>query len=287
MAALFDSTQALQRLARLGSHACILLLPGRHACKPRPAAGRAHGAPPAQRTGTGGLWRSRGAHAPRRWACWRRSRGRPGSSAPGRRAPRVHERTGIVATRVAGAGRQACCAGAANIASMGNMVCCGGADIALRLEGMGECVQGWGRLIPCQKPSCLHRQVGYVITGLKDTRAARVGDTWHLYKRPVARLPGFKPSKSMVFAGAPQPLHRTASGRLPAARGYDTPCLSAEHVSPSVFTTMVHIMEASCMLSLSRTSCKGFLPCSSKGFYTAKWACAAARRHLPDQRRRL
>lgn len=41
MAALFDSTQALQRLARLGSHACILLLPGRHACKPRPAAGRA------------------------------------------------------------------------------------------------------------------------------------------------------------------------------------------------------------------------------------------------------
>ena len=74
-----------------------------------------------------------------------------------------------------------------------------------------------------------------MITGLKDTRAARVGDTWHLYKRPVARLPGFKPSKSMVFAGAPQPLHRTASGRLPAARGYDTPCLSAEHVSPSAF----------------------------------------------------
>lgn len=49
------------------------------------------------------------------------------------------------------------------------------------------------------------RQVGYVITGLKDTRAARVGDTWHLYKRPVELLPGFKPSKSMVFAGAPQP----------------------------------------------------------------------------------
>ncbi len=44
-------------------------------------------------------------------------------------------------------------------------------------------------------------QVGYVITGMKNTRAARVGDTWHLYKRPVERLPGFKPVKSMVFAG--------------------------------------------------------------------------------------
>lgn len=45
-------------------------------------------------------------------------------------------------------------------------------------------------------------QVGYVITGIKVTRSARVGDTWHLHKRPVERLPGFKPSKSMVFAGA-------------------------------------------------------------------------------------
>ena len=48
----------------------------------------------------------------------------------------------------------------------------------------------------------LTAQVGYVITGIKVTRSARVGDTWHLHKRPVERLPGFKPSKSMVFAGA-------------------------------------------------------------------------------------
>ena len=41
-----------------------------------------------------------------------------------------------------------------------------------------------------------------MITGIKVTRSARVGDTWHLHKRPVERLPGFKPSKSMVFAGA-------------------------------------------------------------------------------------
>jgi hypothetical protein len=31
--------------------------------------------------------------------------------------------------------------------------------------------------------------------------AARVGDTWHHYRRPVPALPGFKPAKSMVFAG--------------------------------------------------------------------------------------
>lgn len=38
-------------------------------------------------------------------------------------------------------------------------------------------------------------------TGMKTTKAARVGDTWHLYKRPVEALPGFKPARSMVFAG--------------------------------------------------------------------------------------
>ena len=41
-----------------------------------------------------------------------------------------------------------------------------------------------------------------MITGMKNTREARVGDTWHFHKRPVERLPGFKPSKSMVLAGA-------------------------------------------------------------------------------------
>ena len=45
-------------------------------------------------------------------------------------------------------------------------------------------------------------QVGYVITGMKTTKNAQIGDTWHGYKQPVEALPGFKPSKSMVFAGA-------------------------------------------------------------------------------------
>ena len=44
-------------------------------------------------------------------------------------------------------------------------------------------------------------QVGYVITGMKTVREARVGDTIHIQKKPVAAFPGFKPAKPMVFAG--------------------------------------------------------------------------------------
>ncbi len=44
-------------------------------------------------------------------------------------------------------------------------------------------------------------QVGYIICGMKTVKEARVGDTFHRYKKPVEALPGFKPAKSMVFAG--------------------------------------------------------------------------------------
>jgi len=44
-------------------------------------------------------------------------------------------------------------------------------------------------------------QVGYLICGMKTVKDARVGDTFHLNKYPVEALPGFKPAKSMVFAG--------------------------------------------------------------------------------------
>ena len=45
-------------------------------------------------------------------------------------------------------------------------------------------------------------QVGYVATGLKDVREARVGDTVTLEKAPAGEaLPGYKPLKPMVFAG--------------------------------------------------------------------------------------
>jgi len=44
-------------------------------------------------------------------------------------------------------------------------------------------------------------QVGYVIAGMKTVKQARVGETFFHTKNPVEPLPGFKPAKSMVFAG--------------------------------------------------------------------------------------
>ena len=44
-------------------------------------------------------------------------------------------------------------------------------------------------------------QVGYLITGMKTTKEARIGDTIYHTKKPVEPMPGFKPAKPMVFAG--------------------------------------------------------------------------------------
>ena len=44
-------------------------------------------------------------------------------------------------------------------------------------------------------------QVGYVITGMKTVKEARVGDTIFHVKKPVTPFPGFKPAKPVVFAG--------------------------------------------------------------------------------------
>ena len=44
-------------------------------------------------------------------------------------------------------------------------------------------------------------QVGYIITGMKTVKEARVGDTLYHTKSPVTAFPGFKPAKPMVFAG--------------------------------------------------------------------------------------
>ncbi len=44
-------------------------------------------------------------------------------------------------------------------------------------------------------------QVGYLITGMKTVKEARVGDTIFHNKKPVAPFPGFKPAKPMVLAG--------------------------------------------------------------------------------------
>lgn len=44
-------------------------------------------------------------------------------------------------------------------------------------------------------------QVGYIITGMKTVKEARVGDTLMAYKKPTTPFPGFRPAKPMVFAG--------------------------------------------------------------------------------------
>ncbi|KKP24687.1 MAG: Membrane GTPase LepA [candidate division TM6 bacterium GW2011_GWF2_28_16] len=44
-------------------------------------------------------------------------------------------------------------------------------------------------------------QVGFLISGMKTVKEARIGDTFYHTKYPVVALPGFKPAKSMVFAG--------------------------------------------------------------------------------------
>jgi elongation factor 4 len=44
-------------------------------------------------------------------------------------------------------------------------------------------------------------QVGYIITGMKSVKEARVGDTIYHKKQQVKPFPGFKPAKPMVFAG--------------------------------------------------------------------------------------
>lgn len=44
-------------------------------------------------------------------------------------------------------------------------------------------------------------QVGYIVTGMKTVKEARVGDTIYHTKEPVKAFPGFKPAKPMVFAG--------------------------------------------------------------------------------------
>jgi len=44
-------------------------------------------------------------------------------------------------------------------------------------------------------------QVGYIVSGMKTVKEARVGDTIYHTKKPVPALPGFKPAKAMVFSG--------------------------------------------------------------------------------------
>lgn len=60
-----------------------------------------------------------------------------------------------------------------------------------------------GMMYPEQTPldALYAGQVGYIITGMKTIKEARIGDTLSHPKSTVTAFPGFKPAKSMVFAG--------------------------------------------------------------------------------------
>jgi translation factor GUF1, mitochondrial len=78
-----------------------------------------------------------------------------------------------------------------------------GDSITLAQSGREYEVLDIGIMYPDQKPTgALYAgQVGYVITGMKTVKEARVGDTIFHTKKPVEAFPGFTPAKPMVFAG--------------------------------------------------------------------------------------
>jgi len=78
-----------------------------------------------------------------------------------------------------------------------------GENITLAQSGKTYEVLEIGLMYPDQQPTgALYAgQVGYVITGMKTVKEARVGDTIYHAKKEVAPFPGFKPAKPMVFAG--------------------------------------------------------------------------------------
>lgn len=75
--------------------------------------------------------------------------------------------------------------------------------ITLAHEGLEYEVLELGLMYPDQQPmdALYAGQVGYLITGMKTVREARVGDTIYHSRFPVKSFPGFKPAKPVVFAG--------------------------------------------------------------------------------------
>lgn len=75
--------------------------------------------------------------------------------------------------------------------------------ITLAYEGLEYEVLEIGLMYPDQQPmdALYAGQVGYLITGMKTVREARVGDTIYHSRFPVKPFPGFKPAKPVVFAG--------------------------------------------------------------------------------------
>ncbi|KAF5725336.1 putative GTP-binding protein lepA [Tripterygium wilfordii] len=82
-------------------------------------------------------------------------------------------------------------------------VLCKGDKIASAATGQSYEVLDVGIMHPELTPTgvLLTGQVGYVVSGMRSTKEARVGDTLHHNRSVVEPLSGFKPAKHMVFSG--------------------------------------------------------------------------------------
>ena len=78
-----------------------------------------------------------------------------------------------------------------------------GEQITLAQTGLNYEILEIGLMYPgeTQTGELYAGQVGYIITGMKTVKEARVGETIYHTKQPVKALPGFKPAKAMVFSG--------------------------------------------------------------------------------------
>ena len=81
---------------------------------------------------------------------------------------------------------------------------CKGQSLLMMQSGIDFLVDGVGVKRPAEQPvdELGVGEVGYVVTGLKDPDAVRVGDTLTLAECPTAEpLPGYREAKPMVFTG--------------------------------------------------------------------------------------
>ena len=81
---------------------------------------------------------------------------------------------------------------------------CKGQTLLMMQSGIDFLVDGVGVKRPAEQPvdELGVGEVGYVVTGLKDPDAVRVGDTLSLAECPTAEpLPGYREAKPMVFTG--------------------------------------------------------------------------------------
>ena len=81
---------------------------------------------------------------------------------------------------------------------------CKGQTLLMMQSGIDFLVDGVGVKRPAEQPvdELGVGEVGYVVTGLKDPDAVRVGDTLTLAECPTAEpLPGYREAKPMVFTG--------------------------------------------------------------------------------------